>query len=349
MSFLRNAWYCAAWSKEVGRTPLARTLLNEKLVLYRKEDGGVIAMSDVCPHRFAPMHKGKLIGDVLACPYHGLQFGEGGHCLHNPHGELIPSTLKLNSYRIVERDSFLWIWMGEPALADPDDIPEFSHHSDPGYVTIGGLIPIKGSYQLVSDNLLDLSHTQYLHPVLTLEDDPDVETVYDINQDGDQIVTVYDQLNTKPFGFVGFVWPDAPERIDSRSGIRWDAPANMQLRIRFDSRVPGRTESLNMWGAELITPETETTSHYFWSQARDFRLDDEEFSEALRSIISGVFTNEDGAMIADVQENMGSETDLIAMRPVILPTDSAAVRARMIVRKLIKREIKAHRLLDEVM
>lgn len=90
MSFLKNAWYCAAWAREITREPLSRTLLNQKLVFYRKADGTIVAMSDVCPHRFAPMHQGKLHGDVLACPYHGLQFGPDGRCVHNPHGEVIP-------------------------------------------------------------------------------------------------------------------------------------------------------------------------------------------------------------------------------------------------------------------
>ena len=228
--------------------------------------------------------------------------------------------------------------MGDEALADPDTIPDLSEHDRPDYVTVGGLIPIKGSYELVSDNLLDLSHTQFLHAALTMEEDPEIETIDEIEQDGDKLITTFDQLNTKPFGFVSFVWPDAPDRIDSRSGIRWETPANMQLRVQFTPHGSEGDERLIMKGAELITPETETTCHYFWSQARNFRLDDKEFSEAMRNTISEIFTNEDGAMIAELQENMGSETDLMAMHPVILPTDSAAVRARRILRKRIRQE-----------
>ena len=77
MNFLRNAWYCAAWSNEITRTPLARTLLNEKVVMYRKEAGGIVALANVCAHRYAPMDKGKLHGDVIACPYHGMRYAEG--------------------------------------------------------------------------------------------------------------------------------------------------------------------------------------------------------------------------------------------------------------------------------
>ncbi len=338
MSFLKNTWYCAAWASEVSREPLGRTLLGQKVVLYRKEDDAIVALSDICPHRFAPMHKGKLHGDIIACPYHGLQFGEDGSCAHNPHGDVIPPALKLSAFPVVERHAVAWIWMGDPELADPDMIPDFSAHDDPDYAMVGGRIPIEGAYQLVADNLLDLSHTQYLHPVLIAPEDPETRDEFDLLQDGDTITTVFNTLNTKPFGFVNFIWPDAPERIDSFSGVRWQPPGNMLLKIHFVSLDPEAPKELRIWGAELITPETETTCHYFWSTARNFRQDDEEFGKQLGEITESVFTNEDGTMIADVQDNMGGQTDLIAMRPVILPTDQPAIRARKILKKLLKEE-----------
>jgi phenylpropionate dioxygenase-like ring-hydroxylating dioxygenase large terminal subunit len=338
MNFLRNAWYCAAWAHEITRKPLARTLLSERVVMYRKQDGGIIALGNVCAHRFAPLHNGKLLGDVLACPYHGMRFAEGGACVHNPHGGSIPAALRVKGYPIAERHAVVWIWMGDPTLANRDLIPDFSAHTDPDFVTVDGLIGIKGGYQLVADNLLDLSHTQFLHPILTLEDDPEVHTEYDILEDGDSITTVFNQLNTKPFGFVNFVWPDAPGRVSSYSGIRWQAPANMLLKIHFVSLDPAVTKEIRIWGAELVTPETEFTCHYFWSAARNFRLDDTRFGEALQQTIGSVFTNEDAPMIASVQENMGGETDLIAMKPIIFPTDAAAARARRVLRNLINKE-----------
>jgi phenylpropionate dioxygenase-like ring-hydroxylating dioxygenase large terminal subunit len=338
MKFLKNAWYCAAWADEVTRKPLARTFLNEKVVMYRKQERGIIALANVCAHRHAPLHNGKLHGDVLACPYHGMQYAEGGACVHNPHGGSIPAALRVKGYPIVERHDVAWIWMGDAAAADPDLIPDFGAHTDPAFVTVRGLIPIKGSYQLVADNLLDLSHTQYLHPILALEEDPNVRTEYDILQAGDVITTVFNQLNTKPFGFVQFVWPDAPHRVSSYSGIRWQAPANMLLKIHFVSLDPDVPKEIRIWGAELITPETDTTCHYFWSASRNFRTDDAEFGETLRQTIGNVFANEDGPMIASVQENMGDETDLLAMKPIIFSTDAAAARARRVLRNLIDKE-----------
>jgi phenylpropionate dioxygenase-like ring-hydroxylating dioxygenase large terminal subunit len=338
MEYLRNYWYCAAWSLEVSRQPLARTLLDEKVVLYRKENGDIIALGDLCPHRFAPLHQGKVEGDVLACRYHGLAFGEGGTCVRNPHGEVIPARLKVKGYPIVERYGAAWIWMGDPTLADDSRIPEFSEHSDPSYRTVYERLPVKGSYQLVSDNLLDLSHTQYLHPFLARAEAPDSRFEFEVGLDGDTVTTIYNTLNVRKGGFSEFVWPDGPDRFDGYSGVRWQPPANMRLKTHM-THVGGPEERARLaWGAELVTPETPTSCHYFWSFARNYRLEDEGFDEALRQAISGVFTNEDATMIASVQENMGSETDLINLKPVILPTDEAAIRARRIVRKLLRDE-----------
>ncbi|QUT07814.1 aromatic ring-hydroxylating dioxygenase subunit alpha [Sphingobium phenoxybenzoativorans] len=338
MSYIKNRWYCAAWGHEVVRDPFTRTLLNEKVVLYRTEQGHPVALSNVCPHRFAPMHQGRLRGDDIECPYHGLRFSPDGACALNPHGSMIPPGLRLKSYPVIDRYAMVWIWMGEADEADPALIPEFPAHDDGGYKTVGGMIPVKGSYQLVADNLLDLSHTQFLHPILVVPDDPETRVEHDILQDGDTITTIYNQRNTRPFGFTGLIWPDAPERLDGLSGVRWDAPANMLLKLHFVSRDPGDDRELRIWGAELVTPETETSCHYFWSASRNFRLDDDVFGQQLGDAIANVFRFEDGAMIAEVQANMGDETDLIAMRPVILPTDQAAIRARRIVGKLLRAE-----------
>ena len=53
--FLYNAWYVAAWSTEVGEKPLARTLLEEPVVLYRGADGRAVALEDRCCHRALPL------------------------------------------------------------------------------------------------------------------------------------------------------------------------------------------------------------------------------------------------------------------------------------------------------
>jgi len=90
-TYLRNAWYVAAWSDNLADGQLlSRTILKEPIVLFRKSDGNVGALQDRCPHRFAPLHMGKIVGgDRVQCPYHGLEFDSSGACVLNPHGTKI--------------------------------------------------------------------------------------------------------------------------------------------------------------------------------------------------------------------------------------------------------------------
>ena len=117
-SYLRNAWYVAAWSDDLADGGvLGRTILKEPVVLYRKADGNVAALQDRCPHRFAPLSMGKVLnGDRIQCPYHGLEFNSSGTCVLNPHGtKNIPPRARVRSYPVTEKHKAIWIWMGEKA------------------------------------------------------------------------------------------------------------------------------------------------------------------------------------------------------------------------------------------
>jgi vanillate O-demethylase monooxygenase subunit len=231
--------------------------------------------------------------------------------------------------------------MGDPEAADESRIPELPGHDDTGFRVVHGLVPIKGGFELVADNLLDLSHTQYLHGFLQFEEDDQARLNFEVSHQDDTVTTVDNALNIRRFAFSEFVWPDSPDRVDFYAGIRWQPPANMLRKVNFTPVGVPEADGIHSWGAELVTPETETSCHYFWSNARDYRLEDDAFDEALRDAISGIFTREDAWMIGLIQENMGKETDLLRLNPVILPTDKAAVRARLIIRRL-KREEERH-------
>ena len=65
--FLRNHWYTAAWSDELGTEPLALTMLGEDVLLYRKQDGTPVALENRCAHRRVPLSKGKIVGSEIQC------------------------------------------------------------------------------------------------------------------------------------------------------------------------------------------------------------------------------------------------------------------------------------------
>ncbi len=162
--FLKNHWNVAAWGEDVGRTPLDRVLLGDSVCLYRKEDGTPVALENRCPHRNLPLSEGKLIGDIVQCAYHGLEFGTDGVCTHVPGQSEVPAWARVKSYPVVERDRWLFIWMGDPAMADHDTIPDFhASLSDPDWDVVTGQAYVAAGYRLVLDNLLDLSHLAYVH------------------------------------------------------------------------------------------------------------------------------------------------------------------------------------------
>ena len=162
-----NAWYVAAFSREVGRAPFPRRILGQDVVFYRTDDGKAVALEGRCPHRGMPLSKGEVVGDTLRCGYHGFSFEATGACVHIPSQQSIPSKMKVRSYPLIEKWEWIWIWMGDPQRADPAQLP---NHQDMGLERsdmtgqIGFMMEIQCNYQLLHENLLDTSHITYLHP-----------------------------------------------------------------------------------------------------------------------------------------------------------------------------------------
>ncbi|MEE9427377.1 MAG: aromatic ring-hydroxylating dioxygenase subunit alpha [Paracoccaceae bacterium] len=163
--FLRNCWYVAGWSKDYGRELKAETFLGENIVIYRTEDGRPVALEDACPHRKLPLSEGNLIGDTVECGYHGLTFDCKGTCVASPTQKgQIPSRAVVKSYPLVDRYRLIWIWMGDPELADPDLIFPVENYDDPNWgCTDGGVLDIDCNYLWICDNLLDPSHVAWVH------------------------------------------------------------------------------------------------------------------------------------------------------------------------------------------
>lgn len=165
MTFLRNTWYVVGHADEVKPAELFhRTMLNETVLLFREPDGRCVALSDRCPHRFAPLHLGKLTEGTVECGYHGLRFDGSGRCVHNPHGNAIPKAAKVRAYPLVERYGLLWIWMGDLAAANDALIPHYASLDATHWKILRGYIRIAAHYLLETDNVLDLSHIEFVHP-----------------------------------------------------------------------------------------------------------------------------------------------------------------------------------------
>ena len=113
MLFIRNAWYVGAWSDEISAQPLARRICNEPVVLFRDAEGHPAALLDMCCHRGAPLHLGRVEAEGIVCGYHGLTFDRTGRCVRIPGQDQIPERARVRAFPVVEQDGFIWIWMGE--------------------------------------------------------------------------------------------------------------------------------------------------------------------------------------------------------------------------------------------
>ena len=163
-SFIRNLWYVAAWSHELdGTRPIGRVIIGEPVVLYRKQDGAVVALEDRCPHRHAPLSLGRIEGDGLKCMYHGLTFNAAGVCTGGPGPTVVPPGTAARTFPVVERWNWIWVWTGDPAAADPDAIPQVHDPADPPWAMRSDAMDYAADYQLIHDNLCDLSHLDFTH------------------------------------------------------------------------------------------------------------------------------------------------------------------------------------------
>ena len=141
-SFPMNAWYAVAWDVELRHELLPRTICNKPLVLYRKNDGTPVVLEDACWHRLLPLSKGKLREDTVVCGYHGLEFNNEGQCTYMPSQETINPSACVRSYPTVEKYRFIWVWMGDPAVADKSKIPDMHWNNDSEWAGDGKMIEV---------------------------------------------------------------------------------------------------------------------------------------------------------------------------------------------------------------
>src|SRR6185369_412886 len=134
MNYLRDAWYVAAWSQELEEgKPLAVSVLGEPVVLWRSADD-IHALEDRCVHRLAPLSLGRCEGHRLRCMYHGFLYGTDGVVQEIPGQPVIPPTARVRAYPVVDRHSWIWVWMGDPARADASLIPPAVGFDEPEWI-----------------------------------------------------------------------------------------------------------------------------------------------------------------------------------------------------------------------
>jgi vanillate monooxygenase len=333
--WLRNCWQVIAFAKDVGTAALARVVQSEPIVLFRTQSGEAVALADRCPHRFAPLSLGRVVGDVIQCGYHGLCFDRDGACVRVPGQDTVPQRARVQKYPLVERHGFAWVWMGEPSLADPARIPDFHWMDDPEWAAVAGYHHFGANYQLVNDNLLDLSHESFVHEE-TIGNESVAESPAAVTLHGDTVRVHRDMrdIEAPPFyqrttGFTG--------RIDRWHTNTFTPPGFHVIENgSMPAGAPDKSHALERKVLNLITPETETSSHYFWGIVRQFRRDDRALDEIIRDGIVRTF-DQDKVVLEAQQRAIGPDLDSVTF-PVSIRVDTGPIQGRKLVAAMVARE-----------
>jgi len=337
MPYVRNCWYMIAWDHEVPREGLfARTVLNEGILLYRTRDGRIVALRDRCCHRLAPLSKGRQEGDCVRCGYHGLLFDASGRCIEVPGSDSVPEKARVPTYPIAVKNKWVFVWMGDAARADTALLPDNFSCDSPEWDYVPGYLHYETPQHLICDNLLDFSHLSYVHEktlggsTAIAQARPLIEPV----PGGIRVTRRVKNVPPPPYyrgmkAFAGnvdrwFIYDFLlPGTLLMHSGGRpvEDAEGDLSRAVRLHS-------------CQTVTPETDTTSHYFFQQSRRVGDGDHSIAEGLyRSLV--VAFEEDRAMITA----QAREIQLDPEAPMLpLAMDAAVVRFRRLVQSAIDAE-----------
>lgn len=334
MAYLMKKWYIACFTKDVVRgKAFSRTLLDIDIVFFRNEVDEIAAMENRCVHRFSKLCGGKVENGTIQCPYHGMVYDAEGVCISLPLGSIPPSA-KLRSFLVQEKDGIVWIWPDqdkESAGAPPD----YDHFRKEG---IGhAYMHFKCNYELMNDNIMDLSHADFLHPQ-TLGSGAICIVPPEVEQDGDSVTIRWSSSGKEapPMNKLLMKEPESP--VDEIIWVTWDAPAQLLLKQTIRPHDPEAGEEQNTTALHIMTPETASTTHYFTIHTTGDIPVTDDVKVQLGKMTHQAFFDEDRPMMEAIQVEMGEETDLFAHKPVLLPHDAGAVRVRRILKNLIEQE-----------
>ena len=348
--FLRNHWYTAAWSDELGSEPLPVTMLDEDVLLYRKQDGTPVALENRCAHRRMPLSKGRIIGDEIMCGYHGLVYDCTGACVKVPGQVRVPKGTRVKSYPVVERHAFIYVWMGDPEDADESLIIDFPRLDDPEWGVTKLHLHIKANYLLLIDNLLDLSHVAYLHGS-TIGNTPVAEDADVIHERHGDMLRVTREMVDVPAARTYAEFGSHPGNFDRWQLAEWRAPAYFLINNGSEAtglRKPGqhRVFDRGEWGFQVyhgITPETGNSTHQFWAIAYERSVVPKksrpEFHRQCHQVIwedVGIYEAQQRSLDSDPRHATPQDVN----SKVAITFDQGLLQARKIIDRMLKEEGK---------
>jgi vanillate monooxygenase len=339
--FLMNAWYVVASADEIMDKPLGRTVCGEAMVLFRAQNGAIAVLEDFCPHRGAPLSLGKVCNGNLVCGYHGLEMGCEGKTIAMP-GQRVRGFPAIKRYAAIERYGFIWVWPGDAKLANADLLPEFDFFDTSRWAYGGGHYPIACDYRLMIDNLMDLTHENYVHASSIGQKEIDEHPcVTKIEQD--HVTTSRFMHNVMPPPF----WQQALRANNLADDVvvdRWQIchftpPSHVMIEVGVAHAGHGGYDAPDHLKAQsvvvdFLTPETATTMHYFWGMARKFQVRSSLLTDSIREGQGKIFA-EDMEILERQQRNLGAHPN---RRLLMLNIDAGGVHARRIIETYLQKE-----------
>jgi vanillate O-demethylase monooxygenase subunit len=334
MSIVRNAWYVLGWDSEVDREPLARTICGVPVIAYRKLDRSVVAMRDACPHRLLPLSQGIREGDSIRCRYHGLKLGPDGVAEEMPlRNDRVNHKVCAEVFVVAERHRFVWIWVGDRERADPALIPDLWPCSAEGWVFDGGHYRVECDYRLLIDNLMDLTHETYVH-MGSIGQPELMEAPIENRVDGDRVFVTrwMPGVDAPPF-WRGALKKDGP--VDRWQICEFVPPSTVMIDVGVapvgaGASLEDHDQGVRGFVIDVMTPESATSTHYFWGMARNFDIHDTGFTARFKAQQGKVFM-EDVEILEAQQRSILANPDL-KLRAFNI--DAGAVRARRIIERL---------------
>lgn len=310
--FLKNAWYVAAWSSEIDNSLRQILVLGEKICVFRNTQGEVIALEDACPHRKLPLSKGRIKGDTVECGYHGLTFDCAGQCVWAPGGGRIPSAAKVRAYPVHEKYGLVWIWMGNAAIADADDIIDIPNFDSPDWgINRGAAMELQCNYLLMTDNLLDPTHVAWVHET-SFAQAATKDTPLKVTRTDDGVIVHRWMMDVAPAPFYAKI-VEFEGNCDRLQHYEVRYPCSALIRAIFTPAGTGGPEgtldekTFVMDSYNFMTPSTETETRYYWFQLRNIRPHDAELSAMMSEDVRHAF-EEDRAVLNAVQIGLREKT-----------------------------------------
>lgn len=340
--FVKNAWYCAGWDYNVslGRDAVVpRLIAGERVVLFRKPDGRLVAFEDRCPHRQAALSLGRKEGDTLRCMYHGLRFGADGRCVEVPGRDRIPERACVRVFPVVEKDNWIWVWMGDPVHTDEDLLPFAVGPGADGWYVGTSQMHVKTNYRLEIMNLADLSHLTWVHEntvggsLKYAQTDPDFEIL------PRSLKTRYWVRSVEPTGAARHLFP-AGTLFDMHFDITHTVPCTWVMHFRIfmaGTATSGNSDGalvLDTWTSQAVTPCDADSVDYYYAWGTSEATHVPGLSDMLREALDIAF-REDATQLEAQHQRWREKPD----HPMVaLPFDHGPAHMIRILDRLLREE-----------